>query len=125
MSGVRSASFAADVHAPTNARRFATRSLVSEVSEDCLDDVAVIVSELVTNAVRAGAATVEVRVQADADVVRLEVADTAPGWPVPREVAADETTGRGLQIVIALAHDWGVEAQEAGKLVWATVAVEA
>lgn len=70
-------------------------------------DVKLVVSELVTNAVRHAASTrkVRVRVKANDEKIRLEVEDDGPGFP-PGTSRGD---GMGLMIIERLADDWGVE----------------
>lgn len=70
-------------------------------------DVNLIVSELVTNAVRHAGSTekVRVRVKANDEKIRLEVVDDGPGFP-PATARGD---GMGLTIIERLADDWGVE----------------
>ena len=84
------------------------------------------VSELAANAVLHTARPFTVSVQADGKLVRLEVVDSAPGL-VPMRVptqgtAADLTwlseTGRGLQIVSAVANRWGITLAQNVKTVW-------
>lgn len=73
-------------------------------------DVLLLVSELVTNAVRhARGAEFEVRLAVRPDVLRLEVHDEGAGF-VPRIAPSDDGTGGyGLYIVERLADRWGVE----------------
>ncbi|MFD0305100.1 ATP-binding protein [Streptomyces sp. NPDC127119] len=96
------------------------------VGQDVLDVAELLLSELVTNALRAPASSgrqVGVRIaRATADgLLRLEVSDEGAGRPEVRTPSDDETGGRGLLLVEALAHRWGVEEHEAGtgKTVWA------
>ncbi|MFF0625894.1 ATP-binding protein [Streptomyces sp. NPDC004296] len=98
---------------------------------------ALLVSELVTNAVRAqaadGGAWVGVRfaLEGGGRRVRLEVRDGSGGRPVINDKQAEETEeeaaecGRGLVLVDALASGWGVEPDGIGKVVWAELAVSA
>jgi anti-sigma regulatory factor (Ser/Thr protein kinase) len=80
-----------------------------------------LVSELVTNALRHGRPPVELRIRtARGRVLRIEVLDGAVGEdPVPSEAPPDAISGRGLSIVAALAVRWGTEAAASGKVVWA------
>jgi anti-sigma regulatory factor (Ser/Thr protein kinase) len=77
-------------------------------------DVRLLVSELVTNAVRHGELApgdvIRLVVDADADVLRVEVHDPGGGF-VPVEPAPDPTrpSGWGLFLVAELADRWGVE----------------
>lgn len=70
-------------------------------------DVKLIVSELVTNAVRHAGSNekVRVRVKANDERIRLEVVDDGPGFPL----ATARGDGMGLRIIERLADDWGVE----------------
>ena len=43
----------------------------------------------------------------------------APGLPVPAEPGATDVHGRGLQIIAALADEWGCQPAPLGKTVWA------
>jgi putative methionine-R-sulfoxide reductase with GAF domain len=97
--------------------------LLPWVPMQLLDDVQLVVSELVTNSLRAGCDVLSVDLlQADA-TVRLGVRDDARGMPTIQHPGATETHGRGLLIVAAVADDWGVLPAEAGKEVWAEFAV--
>ncbi|WSL08403.1 ATP-binding protein [Streptomyces sp. NBC_01288] len=90
-----------------------------------------VVTELVTNAVIHGRATrgsrVSVAYHLDDDLLRVEVRDAASGSVrvSPSDYPDGEVApgGRGLQIVAALANDWGVEPRVIGKSVWAEIAV--
>jgi anti-sigma regulatory factor (Ser/Thr protein kinase) len=77
-----------------------------------------LVSELATNAcVHAGSAfTVSLNRQGS-DVL-IEVGDQNPA-PAVVQPPSSGSSGRGLQIVAALAADWGVSARHPGKAVWA------
>lgn len=83
------------------------------------DDVSLVVSELVTNAVRYGAPPIELEIDTCDHCITVVVADSAPERPVTREAAVDDEGGRGLLLVDALACDSGVRSGAAGKAVWA------
>lgn len=87
-----------------------------------LEDLEVVTSELVTNAiVHAGSASVvEVRL-VGSDCVEVAVTDTDPEPPVKRIPYEQHTRGLGLHIVDALCEDWGVRQLGEGKTVWARV----
>lgn len=80
-----------------------------------------LVSELVTNALRHALPPMEVRVQPiGANGVRIEVFDAAGDqWPMEDAAPLDAEGGRGVEIVAALASRWGTEPADSGKLVWA------
>ncbi|RJK94189.1 ATP-binding protein [Vallicoccus soli] len=82
------------------------------------DDAALLVSELVANAVLHARTEVEVRVVAQEGGVRVEVQDGSPVLPLPGALRATAMSGRGLVLVATLARRWGVEPREGGKVVW-------
>lgn len=84
-------------------------------------DVALVFSELVTNAVLhgGGAVRISVRPVDDDHLLRLEVYDTRPAVPVPCTGGPDG--GFGLQIIDRLAERWGTTPTPEGKVVWAVI----
>jgi two-component sensor histidine kinase len=87
-----------------------------------------VLSELVTNALRVPVPRdrqVGVRIARSLEdgLLRLEVSDAGAGKPEVRVPCDEETGGRGLLLVEALAHRWGVEerAGRIGKTVWAAL----
>ncbi|MGW7635095.1 ATP-binding protein [Streptomyces decoyicus] len=85
-----------------------------------------VLSELVTNAMRVRVPSdrlVGARIAwlTDDGLLRLEVSDAGDGKPEVRAPGEDETGGRGLLLVEALAHRWGFEQRACGigKTVWA------
>jgi len=86
------------------------------------DEVILCLSELATNAVLhsssrrpGGTFTVRIGTRPGADI-RLEVEDDGGPWLAP---APDPGSGRGLDIIGALAAEWGVATSPAGRTVWA------
>jgi anti-sigma regulatory factor (Ser/Thr protein kinase) len=110
------------LQAPAHARAWASEQL-PPLPADVAADVLLLVSELVTNAVRHGRPDIEISLTATFDRVRIEVRDGGDALPVlPRDQPSiDRPTGRGLLIVAATASDWGIvrSAHTAGKTVWA------
>jgi anti-sigma regulatory factor (Ser/Thr protein kinase) len=96
---------------------------VSAPRADLGDDVELVVSELVTNAWQCGARRIQLSLEFPAGVVRVVVEDDGPGTPRKQDATAQDTHGRGLTIVAALAQGWGVDPASAGKRVWAEFAV--
>ncbi len=90
------------------------------VRNGLVDDIVVVTSELVTNAIKYAPSKAEVALFLVADVVRLEVRDDEPASPVLAEQddAGEMVGGRGLRIVTVLGSRWGVEAEAGGKSVW-------
>ncbi|MYT31254.1 ATP-binding protein [Streptomyces sp. SID8354] len=91
------------------------------------DDALLVLSELLTNAVRhtrvSRGREIETRYSREPQGIRIEVHDAAQNWPQPR--MPDVYGGRGLTIVAALAACWGTEVRDGGvgKAVWAVIAV--
>ncbi|HUK70797.1 MAG TPA: ATP-binding protein [Streptosporangiaceae bacterium] len=80
-----------------------------------------LVSELVSNAVRHAATglVVELALEAGGRWLRIEVADADPHPPLPRAPAALDESGFGFVLIEALADKWGVRETATGKGVWA------
>jgi two-component sensor histidine kinase len=93
------------------------------VSPDSIDEVILVASELIGNAVRhtrpSGGQDLGVDWTLDPAGVTVQVSDFSPALPAPRRPDATETSGRGLRVVDALCDDWGTRATGAGKQVWA------
>ncbi|MGQ5680851.1 SpoIIE family protein phosphatase [Streptomyces sp. ESR1.13] len=77
-----------------------------------------ILSELVTNAIRYGGETVHVRVLRDRSLI-CEVFDSSSTSPHLRYAAMTDEGGRGLFLVAQLAERWGTRYTPAGKVIWA------
>ncbi|WP_432143530.1 ATP-binding protein [Streptomyces sp. bgisy084] len=114
--------FPGDRQCPGQARRALQRQLqVWHISGELADSAQLLLSELVTNAVRAPAgagAEVRVRFVWSGGRLRLEVRDASDELPVMNEAKEDEECGRGLVLVDALASGWGVVRDGTGKTVW-------
>ena len=92
---------------------------VAHVPVMVIEDVLLLVSELVTNAVLHARTEIRVCASVEDAVVSVSVRDRDPHHaPVFARRGADATSGRGILLVHALASDWGVELTEASKLVW-------
>lgn len=87
--------------------------------DGAIDRLALIASELVTNAVRHANTEIILELSADGDLLRIEVFDGASGRPEFLDVDPDRPGGLGLPIVEALASSWGVRSDGNGKAVWA------
>lgn len=115
-----------DVHAPATAR-----AAVRELSDDlglhrAPDDLLLVVSELVTNAVRYALPPVVLDLTVAESTVTVSVADgSCTLEPRPPDRAAKpgggDERGRGLPLVARLSLAYGVDRQRDGKCVWATL----
>ena len=106
--------------------RFHARQLLREWGLDGLrDDIELLVSEVVTNAMQASRSTegttpVRMWLLADGVQVLLLVWDASPHTPAPTSVSADDESGRGLLLVEAIGDSWGYFPHETGgKVIWA------
>jgi serine/threonine-protein kinase RsbW len=102
--------------------RRATRDALTAWQLRHLEETAVLlVSELVTNAVRHARDTgaITLKLHEKGTWLRMEVQDADPHWPAPRIPAARDESGFGFVLVDALADQWGVRQTPAGKAVWA------
>ena len=102
--------------------RHATRAALTAWQLAHVDETAaLLVSELVTNAIRhaEGIDVVTVNLHAGRTWLRIEVQDADRHWPQPRIPGRHDESGFGFILVDALASNWGVRETEAGKAVWA------
>ncbi|MFJ6676148.1 ATP-binding protein [Actinosynnema sp. NPDC091369] len=86
-------------------------------------DVVLVVSELVSNALRHTATIPVIRLVGDVRRLRIEVADGSPVLPRPRLSAT--VGGWGLQLVARLTTAWGADPDLGGKVVWCEMSAEA
>jgi anti-sigma regulatory factor (Ser/Thr protein kinase) len=97
--------------------------LDSWATEEKRQTVVLLLSEVVTNAVRHAPGPVHVTVTLFRDRVHARIRDGNPRTPQLR--APDETGGRGIELLQRLATRWGVEPHaDDGKTVWFEVAEE-
>ncbi|MFJ9962443.1 ATP-binding protein [Streptomyces avermitilis] len=106
------------------ARRRAARLVTEWGHPGIAGDLALVVSELMTNALLHGSLRgrlIRVRITATGTALRVEVSDPrGERLPCPRAADGDDQFGRGLLLVGALADDWGVRPWAGvGKTVWA------
>jgi anti-sigma regulatory factor (Ser/Thr protein kinase) len=112
-----------DVRAPAAARAFVLGALGDPglpLGLPTPHDVVLVVSELVTNSVHAGATAIAVELTATEDRLELSVIDDAGGWPATRQATWDDTHGRGLAIIEDVADEWHSTVLDRGKRVTAT-----
>ncbi|WP_432109635.1 ATP-binding protein [Streptomyces sp. AA1529] len=103
------------------ARRLVRAACTAWALEAVADDAALVVSELVANAVQ-HARRESIRVVVERTglrTVRVAVADFSRARPVARAVGEGDEDGRGLALVEELAVGWGADERRWGKVVWA------
>ncbi len=108
----------ADARAPAEARAFirgATDTM--PITAETREDVVLMASELVTNAVQSGASDISIGLVVNDQELLLIVNDDGAGWPTVSAAEDDEEGGRGLAIVAQLADRWEVVRQAHGKRV--------
>ncbi|MEU6199292.1 SpoIIE family protein phosphatase [Streptomyces sp. NPDC047061] len=106
-----------EVGAPGRARRLTRQALAGWGLEDLTDTAELLVSEIVTNAVRHATRPISLRLLRT-DVLRCEVGDDVPQLPRLRQAKATDEHGRGLYLVHRLARRWGTTRLGTGKIVW-------
>jgi serine phosphatase RsbU (regulator of sigma subunit)/anti-sigma regulatory factor (Ser/Thr protein kinase) len=104
------------------------RALIAEPMErwglrELLPVTELLVSELVTNALRYAKGKIGLRLVREAGVVCVEVHDSSPALPRVLQAGRDDENGRGLQVVSQLAARWGARRSYSGKVVWCEQAV--
>ena len=97
-------------------------AMAPQLEQDELDTLRLLVSELVTNAVRHAKTEITIELTAEEGALHLEVFDRGDGRPVFLDPDPGAPGGLGLPIVEALASSWGMRPREGGgKGVWAEV----
>jgi anti-sigma regulatory factor (Ser/Thr protein kinase) len=86
--------------------------------EDLIPVTELLVSELVTNAIKYANGETMLRLILEPESLVCEVHDTAPALPRVLQVDKDAETGRGLHVVSQLAQRWGARRTPTGKVVW-------
>ena len=90
--------------------------------EDLIDNSELLVSELVTNAIKYasnnGEDQVMLRLVLEPDSLVCEVHDSSPALPRVLQVDRDAESGRGLHVVSQMASRWGARRTATGKVVW-------
>ena len=111
----------ADRRAPSIARG-AVRAACAPVFPHVVDDAMLLVSEVVTNAVKHGSAPIRLQIDLDRAGIVVAVDDANPTLPRTRRIDNRRHSGRGLVLVQSLATDWGVRRTRNGKQVWVRLA---
>ena len=118
----------ADAGSVRAARDFTIATLHRWGTAERSQDIAIVVSELLTNALRhalPGAADIRPRrpirlgLLQPGPCVLCAVADPSKVAPAPQVPGSLAETGRGLHIICALSDQWGYAPNDTGKVVWA------
>jgi signal transduction histidine kinase len=99
--------YSRELTAPRDAREATRQTLRSWGLEDHVDVAELIISELVTNAIRHGAGPVGTRISCECRYLHVEVHDGGPGRPVRRHATVQDESWRGLTIIDGLAQLYG------------------
>lgn len=112
------------------ARRHAKAVVLEWGLPTLADTIELIVSEIVTNAVRAtsllrdgGLTTPVVRLWLASDLhcVLIRVWDASSQMPTRQDARPEDESGRGLMLVDCLASEWGAYRKKNGKVIWVMV----
>ncbi|MEV0201661.1 ATP-binding protein [Nonomuraea sp. NPDC050691] len=104
----------------TLARDLTRQALAESGYTGPYDDALLAVSELVTNALVHGAGAPVLHLVAGPKRVRIEVRDSSPRLPEPREPGPK--SGWGLNVIDRLSSRWGSFPLDGGKVVWCELA---
>ena len=106
--------------APATARAHVSAACRGRLSAEATEAARLLVSELVTNCVLHAPSMITLAIDCDDRHVAVAVGDDGEGLPEVRTLVSDDDThGRGLQLVNALAGEWGIDpSDDGGKIVW-------
>ncbi|MEU3662147.1 SpoIIE family protein phosphatase [Streptomyces sp. NPDC032940] len=102
----------------STARRLCGQQLAAWGLDEAAYTTELIVSELVTNAIRHGKGPVRLRLVKDEGRLLTEVTDANSSSPHLRHARESDEGGRGLYIVMRLSSRWGVRHSRRGKTIW-------
>jgi anti-sigma regulatory factor (Ser/Thr protein kinase) len=111
--------FPCQIESPTRARRFVVDALERWGCHDVIDDAALVVTELTTNAVAHARSAFTVNVRWLPGRVAITVHDASHALPRRRAALLDAPSGRGLHLIATVARTWGARPVREGKVVWA------
>ncbi|MET9972757.1 ATP-binding protein, partial [Streptomyces sp. NPDC006356] len=111
-----------DASAVARTRADAVRRLAAWELDDLGFTTELIVSELVTNAIRYGGGPIQLRLIRGRTLI-IEVSDGSASAPHLRRARVFDEGGRGLLLVAQLAQRWGTRPAPTGKTIWAELAL--
>ncbi|MGW7255125.1 SpoIIE family protein phosphatase [Streptomyces sp. NPDC054834] len=115
---------AADPALVSEVRASANRQLADWGVDEAAFAAELILSELLTNAIRHGAGPIRVRLLHDRALI-CEVSDASNTAPHLRRAASTDEGGRGLFLVAQLSRSWGTRYLPQGKVIWAECGLDA
>lgn len=124
--GIRAESFTVERHL---SEEMGSITVARQIVRDALDawgyagqheDVLLVVSELVTNALMHGAGAPMLRMTGGSTHIRIEVGDSSEEAPKVREPGPAD--GWGMHVIGRLSSRWGISHREGGKVVWCELA---
>jgi serine phosphatase RsbU (regulator of sigma subunit)/PAS domain-containing protein len=116
---------AAEPAAVAQTRKDAVAQLESWGLDDAVFATELIVSELITNAIRHARPPIELRLIREAGNLICEVSDASNTAPHMRRARTFDEGGRGLLLVAQLTRRWGTRQSATGKTIWAEQALDA
>ncbi|WP_250280874.1 MULTISPECIES: ATP-binding protein, partial [unclassified Frankia] len=109
----------ADPAVVAHARAHTTDQLTAWGLHDAIYTTELVVSELVTNAIRHATGPIHLRLIRDRGTLICEVSDTSSTAPHLRRARTLDENGRGLFLIAQLTHHWGTRYNRTGKTIWA------
>ncbi|MFH8387193.1 SpoIIE family protein phosphatase [Kitasatospora sp. NPDC018058] len=114
---VASWTFPSDPAIVATARTLADRQLANWGLSELVFTTEVVVSELITNAIRYAGGTIQLRLIRDRALI-CEVTDNSSAAPHLRHPRTTDEGGRGLLLIAQLTHRWGTRHTHRGKTIW-------
>jgi anti-sigma regulatory factor (Ser/Thr protein kinase) len=105
----------------SDARSFVADSVAAWTIGACDEDVRLVTSELVTNAVVHARTPFTVGVSWTGKIVLIEVTDGSKAFPLRKHNMSGPPGGLGLVLVQSISMRWGCDFTRAGKTVWAVL----
>jgi anti-sigma regulatory factor (Ser/Thr protein kinase) len=102
------------------ARRLA-RGAMGGCAEPLVETAELLITELISNAVRHASSPPVMRIDVDSGTVRIAVSDESTKTPDVRHADPEDEGGRGLLLVESLATSWGWTRTTGGKQIWFTL----